>query len=197
MSSETTLCPGCNNTFTLGGYQSHLAQSNNPLCSTIFDQIKKAYEIDQDSDLDSELSDDEDHGEDAKMENSWEPLREGAPDHKENDAEIDIEDNLDLPPTRAESDEGLSNLSQHENHDCYIIGDGYGVKPAVRIGYRDKYLSLHAGEALSQEESRDSGYGAALGGRDNPWSPFNSKTDWEIAKWAKLRGVGSQHFQIF
>ena len=72
MSSETTLCPGCNNTFTLGGYQSHLAQSNNPLCSAIFDQIKKAYEIDQDSDLDSELSDDEDHGEDAKMENSWE-----------------------------------------------------------------------------------------------------------------------------
>ena len=56
------------------------------------------------------------------MENNQEPLREGAPDHKENDAEIDIEDNLDLPPTRAESDEGLSNLSQHENHDCYIIG---------------------------------------------------------------------------
>ena len=81
MSSETTVCPGCNNTFTLRGYQSHLAQSNDPLCSAIFDQIKKTYEINQDSDLDSELSgnnselsDDEDHGEMAEMENSWEPL---------------------------------------------------------------------------------------------------------------------------
>ena len=207
MSSETTVCPGCNNTFTLRGYQSHLAQSNDPLCSAIFDQIKKTYEINQDSDLDSELSgnnselsDDEDHGEMAEMENSWEPLREGAPDHEDNDAAIDIEDNLDLPPrppSHAESDEDLTNPTQHENHDRYIIRDGYGVKPAVRISYRDKYLSSHAGEALSQEESRDSGYGAALGGGDNPWSPFNSKKEWEIAKWAKLRGVGSTAFSDF
>ena len=86
-------------------------------------------------------------------------------------------------------------LDQHgRDLDRYIIGDGYGVKPAARIRYRDKYVSSRAGEALSREESRDSGYGAALGGGDNPWAPFNSKKDWEIAKWAKLRVVGSTAF---
>jgi hypothetical protein len=197
MSSETTVCPGCNNTFTLRGYQSHLAQSNDPLCSAVFDQLKKAYEINQDdsdSDSERELSDDEDHGEDAEMEQSWEPTREGAPDHEEEDigTAIDNEDNLN---PGSETDEDLNNQQlEHENRDRYIIGDGYGVKPAVRIRYRDKHLSSHAGEVLSQEETRDSGYGAALNGGNNPWSPFNSKKDWEFAKWAKLRGVGSTAF---
>jgi hypothetical protein len=36
------------------------------------------------------------------------------------------------------------------------------------------------------EESRDYRYSAALGGGDNPWALFNSKKDWEVARWAKL-----------
>ena len=34
-------------------------------------------------------------------------------------------------------------------------------------------------------------YASHLGTSNNPWSPFNSKLDWEIARWAKLRGPGS------
>jgi len=34
-------------------------------------------------------------------------------------------------------------------------------------------------------------YAGQLGLSDNPWAPFNSKLDWEIARWAKLRGPGS------
>ncbi|KAF8816261.1 hypothetical protein BYT27DRAFT_7221500 [Phlegmacium glaucopus] len=71
---------------------------------------------------------------------------------------------------------------------------GYGVKPAVRIRYNDKHPSAWAGQPLTHEESRDLGYGAALGGGDNPCAPFNSKKDWEIARWAKLRGVGTTAF---
>ena len=44
------------------------------------------------------------------------------------------------------------------------------------------------------QESRDHVYGAALGGGDNHWAPFNSKKDWEIARWAKLQGAGSTAF---
>ncbi|EDR06040.1 uncharacterized protein LACBIDRAFT_329283 [Laccaria bicolor S238N-H82] len=51
-----------------------------------------------------------------------------------------------------------------------------------------------AGQPLTHQESRDNVYGAALGGGDNPWAPFNSKKDWEIARWAKLRGAGSTAF---
>jgi hypothetical protein len=28
----------------------------------------------------------------------------------------------------------------------------------------------------------------------NPWAPFASKMDWEVAKWAKLQGAGSTAF---
>lgn len=30
--------------------------------------------------------------------------------------------------------------------------------------------------------------------RENPWAPFSSKMDWEVARWAKLRGPGSTSF---
>jgi hypothetical protein len=34
-----------------------------------------------------------------------------------------------------------------------------------------------------------------LGGPSpNPFAPFNNQTDWELAKWAKLRGPGSTSF---
>jgi hypothetical protein len=238
MSSETTVCPGCNNTFTLRGYQSHLAQSNDPLCSAVFDQLKKAYEINQalalssdeleaeapnfqadasagdDSDMfvqgpsanrshspsrnldgddsDSDSDDELEADNITELEKGWEPLREGAPDQLD---DADNEDRRDTDNSDPDADPGLEeDLNNQHNRDRYIIGDGYGVKPAVRIRYSDKYISSHAGEALSREESRDSGYGAALGGGDNPWSPFYSKKDWEIANWAKLRGVGSTAF---
>jgi hypothetical protein len=129
----------------------------------------------------------------AELEKSWEPPRQGAPDQLENiDAVIDNE-----PEDNSKSDSGLEDLedlNEEHNRDRYIIGDGYGVKPAVRIRYRDKYLSSHAGETLSREESRDSDYSAALNSGDNSWSPFNSKKDWEIAEWAKLQGLGSTAF---
>ena len=34
-------------------------------------------------------------------------------------------------------------------------------------------------------------YARQLGRLDNPWAPFNSKLDWEIARWAKIWGPGS------
>ena len=253
MSSETTTCPGCDNSFTLRGYQSHLALSRDPLCRAVFDKLKKAndaYEylmsaeenaaagsdteavpfqgdafgtaedyasdtfgqdIDvndvdmQDADPDNppplmEVSDDEDEDEPedddeeitnmvAELEKSWEPLREGAPGQE---AEDDQQSTSNSEPQDEENDddEGYAQRSA----DRFIIGDGFGVKPAVRIRYNDKHPSARAGQPLTREESRDYGYSAALGGGDNPWAPFNSKKDWEVARWAKLRGVGSTAF---
>ncbi|KAF8220705.1 hypothetical protein L208DRAFT_1188589, partial [Tricholoma matsutake] len=37
-------------------------------------------------------------------------------------------------------------------------------------------------------------YSAAINGLANPWAPFSSRIDWEIAKWAKLCGAGSTAF---
>jgi len=42
MPSETTTCLGCDGTFSLRGYHSHLAQTRDPLCLAILDKLKKA-----------------------------------------------------------------------------------------------------------------------------------------------------------
>ena len=106
----------------------------------------------------------------------------------------------EVPPLMDVSDEEGADVDDegHAQHarraDRFIIRDGYGVKPAVRLRYNDKYPSARAGQPLMHQESRDYTYGASLGGGDNPWAPFNSKKDWEIARWAKLRGAGSTAF---
>jgi len=41
MSSETTTCSGCDSTFSLQGYHSHLVQTWDPLCQAIFNKFKK------------------------------------------------------------------------------------------------------------------------------------------------------------
>ena len=44
MSLETATCPGCDHTYSLRGYQSHLALSQDPLCHAIFNKLKKAHD---------------------------------------------------------------------------------------------------------------------------------------------------------
>jgi hypothetical protein len=44
MSSETATCPGCDQGFSLQGYQSHLALSRDPLCCAVFEKLKKAHD---------------------------------------------------------------------------------------------------------------------------------------------------------
>ncbi|KAF8889565.1 hypothetical protein BD779DRAFT_1610960 [Infundibulicybe gibba] len=54
-------------------------------------------------------------------------------------------------------------------------------------------LASRGGEPLG-ECAPDSGYDRyikTLAGGANQWAPFNSKLDWELARWAKLRGPGS------
>ena len=155
---------------------------------------------DVDIDLDStgenwnleEVSDDEENNDSemedmyvvANLETAWEPPRDGAP---QEDAGGDEPVGICSDTSNLDEEESYSDiLPPQRNFDRYIIGDGYGVKPAVRMLYTDKYPSSRAGKPLSCEESRDHSYGASLGGGDNPWAPFHSKKDWEIVQWAKL-----------
>lgn len=147
----------------------------------------------------SELSDDEDGDEDmahmvAELEKSWEPHREGAPRLQVEDDQDDFGNVEVQPNSEEEGHDSDGEDARQRKIGRYIIGDGYGVKPAVRIRYSDKYPNARAGQPLSREESRDCEYASALGGGDNPRAPFNSKKDWEVARWAKLRGVGSTAF---
>ncbi|KAF8810448.1 hypothetical protein BYT27DRAFT_7209435 [Phlegmacium glaucopus] len=143
----------------------------------------------------SELSDNEDDDEDdneahivVELEKSWEPHQEGAPHLEvEDDHDKDGPGNVEVEPNLEEEDDNLDSKGDRQrNIGQFIIGDGYGVKPTVRVRYTNKYPNARAGQPLSCEETCDSGYASALGGGDNPWAPFNSKKDWEIVRWVKL-----------
>lgn len=76
------------------------------------------------------------------------------------------------------------------------IEDRFHHKPII-----EKFPSVLAGAPVSKDrdETSEEQYctNLAIGAEDeqaNPYAPFQSKTDWEIAKWAKLRGAGSTAF---
>ncbi|KAJ7716704.1 hypothetical protein B0H16DRAFT_1666901 [Mycena metata] len=70
--------------------------------------------------------------------------------------------------------------------------DKFHYKPII-----EKYPGRLAGRPISvPSPSSEENYRSALGNssQENLYAPFKSKVDWEIAKWAKLRGAGSTAF---
>ncbi|KAF8261595.1 hypothetical protein EI94DRAFT_1780209 [Lactarius quietus] len=62
-----------------------------------------------------------------------------------------------------------------------------------------RYPDQNAGVAHSKMETENQSYEARVGegSQENPYAPFASALDWEIAKWAKLRGPSSTAFTEF
>ena len=139
----------------------------------------------------SELSDNEDDNEEiahmvAELEQSWEPHQEGAPhleveDGNHDDGSQARNIKVWLNSDKEENDLDGEGDKQH-NISQFIIGEGYGVKPVVRVWYTDKYPNSWAGQPLSHEESGNSRYASALGGGDNLWASFNLKKDCEMGQ---------------
>ncbi|PPR02155.1 hypothetical protein CVT26_012116 [Gymnopilus dilepis] len=140
----------------------------------------------------SELDSEEEIAQDD-LETAWEPIREGAPveipaEGPGEGGEGGAEDPAD--EGRLEDDE----IANRRSAEQVIIGDGHGIKPARVVGYNDKYPSSAAGCVLARGGLQDGKYRATVGAKANPWAPFRSKLDWEVAQWAKLRGAGSTAF---
>lgn len=53
-----------------------------------------------------------------------------------------------------------------------------------------------AGEVVGKKHVSYVQYSQELRGEDVPgeWAPFSSRMEWEVARWAKLRGPGSTAF---
>jgi len=123
---------------------------------------------------DDEESDDEDNDLDSTSESSrpgWEPP-------VSNDTEnmsVDSEDDTDSgPPPPYVPPEDLRERTW--------------VAPKVV-----KFPSPRAGEPVRSADSTNNAYATRLGTNSdsNPYHPFASKLDWEVAKWAKLQGPSS------
>lgn len=98
-----------------------------------------------------------------------------------------------------ESDNGSpeeANLaSDHRRRVEHILVDsGDGPKSHTTIRYTDRYQRSRAGSVINSSINHDNQYASTINDTNNPWAPFNSKLDWEIARWAKMRGPGSTAF---
>ena len=53
-----------------------------------------------------------------------------------------------------------------------------------------EHFGRQAGATMDSEEAEEAGF-AAYSDNANIYSPFLSRIDWDVAKWAKLRGPSS------
>ncbi|KAG2154472.1 uncharacterized protein EDB93DRAFT_1320123 [Suillus bovinus] len=111
------------------------------------------------------------------LEHEWEPrVEEREDDMAHNDA--------------YQEDEHGAQYDEHVAHQD-IQARAQGQHGCVVVAYPDP----RAGRIINQANCRAANveYGAHLSNaeRDNVYHPFASKMDWEVARWAKLRGLSS------
>ncbi|KAH7905034.1 hypothetical protein BJ138DRAFT_1233443 [Hygrophoropsis aurantiaca] len=92
--------------------------------------------------------------------------------------DIDIEMGSDTPMARTGPAEHLDHLRKAPAHVTHFGGQ-------AGVAITDESLSPSAYHAYSDNVNSS---------RANPWAPFSSRIDWELARWAKLRGLGSNAF---
>jgi hypothetical protein len=89
------------------------------------------------------------------------------------------------------------------NSDTYLPPPTREARKAAEDRFHRKPVMVHypsdvAGQPIRSSRSRTSeqAYKSSLDSSadQNPYAPFKSKMDWEVGKWAKLRGSGSTAF---
>lgn len=124
----------------------------------------------------------------AELEAGWELPRPDAPlDHAVPNADA-------TDPEEMWALEFLDEVEKRRQADPVLIGDGSGLIPKFTQRYSEKHRRSQAGQPVGYRQSADNAYTDCVDGAENPYAPFNSKLDWEVAKWAKLRGSGSTAF---
>ena len=172
---------------TINGYR-HLQQSTEEDGHTIkfFDQYERrevpanrSLKCDQDTEISEEDEDEQgavlDGDDDDVKDDAW-FIDEGRPEPPR--LPVNLETRLD-PNQEAESPEKRQVFRLRGGFEEALKNEPAVVKFPGLAGY-----SRVANEDV---EMRD----AAADTHNNPFTPFTSKLEWEVAKWAKLRGPGS------
>lgn len=219
---STIHCTGCNRTFTHPRYRlSHLSQTRNLAClavkQTLFTQNSEASSsgdpprqipttpvstdcrqitFDNQADLRDEITshDEDDLGDDEYVDYSV-ASDIGDEDSDTFDASDDSND---------DADNSLDQADMHPNMDdgrrdpSCLLDEPEGTQ--LQEESQEEPTIVHfpgrrAGEVCSKGIMRMEECENALGGpSENAYSPFASRIDWELAKWAKLRGPSATSF---
>lgn len=130
---------------------------------------------DEEHEGDDSDSDVEDH---KGAEHVWEPVRPHPPPPGS--------------PMNVDSDPDTSSASANPNAPAHNGQENIREAPS-----HIDHFGGQAGAPITNA-TQNSGYNAYAQTVDksqtNPWAPFASQVDWEVARWAKLRGSGSTAF---
>lgn len=207
----TIPCPGCRRLFSFGALSQHLARTSQPACRAIYEQQRSYL---PGVDPKSEPEDDSEEAEEAPMQifagdyfgedyaddnfPGWDGAGgESSTSSSDESSSSDDEPDpyLEPPPAPLANPAEAGVNPMEDEHGRLFTGEerhkaeeDIWVEPVV-YGFPGR-----AGEAVEEEnESGYVGYKDSLGAgsHNNPYAPFASKIDWDMARWAKLRGPGS------
>ncbi|KAG1880796.1 hypothetical protein F4604DRAFT_1879802 [Suillus subluteus] len=177
------MCPSCDKKLaSITSYSQHLAKTTNPSCRALYLSSRQfAPDPPDEGDI-------------------------GAPDPNNlfegNFFGTYTEDELTWPGSDDEGDVGRAHMDEDDSdHD---IGDHdeweppvVPAPPSLSAPIIVRYPDIQAGQPVKTiKQPSNATYHAQLNGMsaDNIYTPFASKLDWDMARWAKLRGSSSTAF---
>ncbi|KAF8500501.1 hypothetical protein F5888DRAFT_1793628 [Russula emetica] len=169
-------CPGCGKSFSRG-YYNHLRQTQKPACRAV---LAKAFQeiLGPDSDTD-----------DTEVANHLDFNFEGSDgkDDDEDDEEEDLMYGANDYYGEAPTPEQLEGAREVR----WAAEEAFRKTPVV-----EAFPSAKAGAPIANIQAlpRYNSYRTCLKDPDNPWAPFLSQLDWEVAHWAKVCGLSSTTF---
>jgi hypothetical protein len=210
-------CNGCGKTFSSPKYRrSHLSQTTNPLCQSER-QAFLARHLQNYSPPTSPrqpvpppLPSSPRNSPTTSTPISFETPFENPPDTSTHQLPDSEDTSSDDASTSSYDGEGEQDLGDQSDEDTAANGDadddehGRFLSADEVTGLQgnmwaevhvEVYPGRHAGAVHSHGIPTMKEFENTLGGpHSNPYAPFNSQTDWELAKWAKLRGPGATAF---
>jgi hypothetical protein len=125
-----------------------------------------------------------------------EDLMYGANDYEEAPVPEQPEGTMDVddPDLEPESNQGEGNDLYQAREVRWAAEEAFRKTPVV-----EAFPSAKAGTPIANTQSlpRYDSYKTYLKNPDNPWDPFSSRLDWEVAYWAKRCGPSATAFTEF
>ncbi|KAG1733447.1 hypothetical protein EDB19DRAFT_2001708 [Suillus lakei] len=200
----STRCPACfRDNFTVTGLSQHLAKSRNPHCRALYHQShSQLHTSERQNEPDESTAPDPGGYGEGEPDESTAPEDEfpqwGQEQYDSSDGDGDEDDEPPVeewePPIEEQVEdvgmdtiEDLADEDEHRTHQdiqaCVQGQCGCVVVP---------YLDPRAGQQITRCRAANAEYEAHLANEEeNLYHPFASKMEWEVARWAKLRGLSS------
>ena len=186
-------CAGCNRDFTASGYTSHIRHTTRAPCHAIHHSVLADLALDDNSDSDAEPP--------SFAGDFFGDYNVDWPDDEEEEVEVE-EEEVEVEEVEVEGEEGEGSSSDEEEDDKdsdseerndHIVA--LSLQPQIEEQYEVvKFPGKHAGAPIASfntaSQPNYNTYQRQLSS-DDRYAPFVSQFDWEIARWAKLRGPSS------